>query len=162
MGSPLFNWQPLVWLSYMADVELYGFGPRGFHTTNLLLHAANAVLLFTWLRKLTGRELDSLFVAAVFAVHPLHVESVEWISARKDVLSMFFGLLTLLAWERFLRLKSRRQFAVVCLAFLASLMAKQLFVTLPVLLLLLDFWPGQRLVPLVGRPLLAVEPTVEL
>src|SRR5712691_2654816 len=135
------NWQPLVWLSLMADVEVFGFRPRSFHTTNLCLHAANAVLLFCWLRKLTGREFDSAFVAAVFAVHPLHVESVEWISGRKDVLSMFFGLLTLLAWERYLRVRSRGQLACVCLAYLASLMSKQLFVTLPVLLLMLDFWP---------------------
>ena len=138
------NWQPLVWLSLMADVEVFGFRPRSFHTTNLCLHAANAVLLFCWLRKLTGREFDSAFVAAVFAVHPLHVESVEWISGRKDVLSMFFGLLTLLAWERYLRVRSRGQLAGVCLASLASLMSKQLFVTLPVLLLMLDFWPLKR------------------
>ncbi len=139
------NWHPLVWLSWMLDVELQGFSPRAFRTTNYLLHSANAVLLFLWLRKLTGRDSASLFVAAVFAFHPLHVESVQWISERKDVLSMFFGLLTLLAWQRYLQVRRYRQLAWVCLAYLASLMSKQMFVTLPVLLLLLDYWPLQRL-----------------
>lgn len=139
------NWHPLVWLSWMLDVELNGFSPRAFRTTNYLLHAANSVLLFLWLRSLTKRDGASLFVSAVFAVHPLHVESVQWISERKDVLSMFFGLLTLLAWQRYLQDRRFRQLAWVCLAYVASLMSKQMFVTLPVLLLLLDYWPLGRL-----------------
>ncbi len=139
------NWHPLVWLSLMADTELHGHSPSAFRTTNYLLHAANVVLLFFWLRNLTGRCLASLFVSAVFCFHPLHVESVQWISERKDVLSMFFGLWTLLAWQRYLRVHRPMQLAWVCLAYLASLMSKQMFVTLPVLLLLLDYWPLQRM-----------------
>src|SRR5208337_3521726 len=95
------NWHPLTWLSLMLDAELFGEGPFGPHLTNLLFHAANTVLLFLWLRRLTAATWRSAMVAALFALHPLHVESVAWISERKDVLSTFFGLLALVFYTRY-------------------------------------------------------------
>jgi hypothetical protein len=100
------NWNPLVWLSHMADCQLYGLKPGGHHLTNLLLHSANALLLFLVLRRMTGAAWRSGFVAALFAWHPLHVESVAWVSERKDVLSTFFFLLTLWAYARYAEVQS--------------------------------------------------------
>ncbi|HEV8069096.1 MAG TPA: tetratricopeptide repeat protein [Planctomycetaceae bacterium] len=139
------NWIPLTWLSLMLDVDLYGGRASGFHVTNTLLHAACAVLLFLVLARATGSELRSAFVAALFAIHPLHVESVAWIAERKDVLSIFFGLLALLAYVRYAKGSGRVNLvlAFVCLAL--SLMAKQTLVTLPFVFLLLDYWPLGRL-----------------
>jgi protein O-mannosyl-transferase len=138
------NWIPLTWLSLMFDVDLYGGRASGFHVTNTLLHAACAVLLFLALARATGCELRSAFVAALFAVHPLHVESVAWIAERKDVLSIGLGLVSLLAYVRSAT-GSGRINLVVSFVFLAlSLMAKQTLVTLPFVFLLLDFWPLGR------------------
>jgi len=138
-------WQPLVWLSLMLDVELFGPWAGGFHLTNLLLHIANTIILFLWLSRLTESLWRAFFVAAFFAVHPLHVESVAWISERKDVLSTFFGLISLAAWLRYVKTTDRKWYAATGLAMAASLMSKPMFVTLPFLLLLLDDWPLRRI-----------------
>ena len=135
------NWHPLTWLAHMADVELYGLAPAGHHATSLLLHAANAILLFLVLRGWTGRYWPPLLAAALWAVHPLRAESVVWISERKDVLAMFFLLLALLAYGR---REQRGRMGWTALAFALSLMAKPLGVTLPFLLLLADVWPLRR------------------
>jgi protein O-mannosyl-transferase len=145
------NWHPLTWLSLMLDAELFGKGPAGPHFTNLLFHAANTVLLFLLLRKLTAAVWRSAFVAALFALHPLHVESVAWISERKDVLSAFFALLALLSYARFVEEskvqspKSKVFYVLALFAFACGLMAKPMLVTLPFVMLLLDWWPLQRI-----------------
>jgi protein O-mannosyl-transferase len=139
------NWHPLTLLSHMLDCELYGLDPGGHHLTSLLLHAANAVLLFAVWRRLTGAAARSAVVAALFAVHPLHVESVAWVAERKDVLSGFFFLLTLAAWAGWVRRPTRSRYLLALLAFVLGLLAKPMLVTLPLVLLLLDVWPLERL-----------------
>jgi len=137
------NWHPLTWASHMADCALYGLNPGGHHLTNLLFHAANVVLLFLVLCQWTGAPWRSALVAALFAWHPLHVESVAWVSERKDVLSAFFWLLTLAAYGRYA--KGRKVFYCLALFFFAlALLSKPMVVTLPFVLLLLDFWPLKR------------------
>jgi len=111
------NYHPLAWLSHMADVELFGLSPRGPHLVNLLLHAGNAVLLFLLLRAMTGAPSRSAFVAALFAVHPMHVESVAWIAERKDVLCMFFSLLTLGSYVRYAKKPGAGRYSAVVLFF---------------------------------------------
>ena len=138
------NWHPLTWVSHMIDVQVYGLNPRGHHLTNLLFHALNACLLFIVLSRATGTVWRSWFVAAFFAVHPLHVESVAWVAERKDVLSTFFWAVTLLAYVRYARRPSLRSYAPVVAAFALGLLAKPMLVTLPFLLLLLDSWPLGR------------------
>ncbi|MGD0615429.1 MAG: hypothetical protein ABSA69_08340, partial [Verrucomicrobiota bacterium] len=145
------NWHPVLWLSYMLDVHCFGMGPAGPHFTNLAFHAANAILLFLLLDRLTGARRRSLLVAALFALHPLRVESVAWVSERKDVLSGFFALTALLAYGSYVT-KSRAQspksklfYGLSLLLFLLGLMSKPMLVTLPFVLLLLDCWPLQRL-----------------
>ena len=139
------NWHPLTWLSHMLDYRLYGLHAGGHHLTNVLLHAATAVLLFLTLRRMTGALWPSAFVAALFAVHPLRVESVAWVAERKDVLCGLFFVLTLLAYLGYVRRPSSRgrYFAVVAL-FALGLMSKPMLVTLPFVLLLLDYWPLGR------------------
>ena len=139
------NWHPLTWLSLQLDHDLYGLEPAGFHFTNLVLHGANAALLFLLLRWATGRLWPSATVAALFAVHPLHVESVAWITERKDVLSTLFWLLTMAAYLWYARRPSAGRYLVVAAAYSLGLMAKQMLVTLPFVLLLLDCWPLRRL-----------------
>ncbi|MGL6096206.1 MAG: tetratricopeptide repeat protein, partial [Fimbriiglobus sp.] len=143
------NWHPLTWLSLQLDATLFGPGPAGFHRTNVLFHAANAALLYVVLRRLTGAVGRSAAVALLFAVHPLHVESVAWVSERKDVLSVFFGLLGMWAYARYAEDPSGRRMAGVAGLLALSLMAKPMLVTFPFVLLLLDFWPLGRLR---GRP----------
>ena len=155
------NWHPLTWISHMLDAQLFGLNPRGHHLTNLLLHTANVVLLFWVLMRMTGAQWRSALVAAFFAVHPLHVQSVAWIAERKDVLSTFFLLLTLWAYLRYVKTRtielstinhqlstihhpSSRFYAVALLFFAAGLMSKPMLVTVPFLLLVLDFWPLNR------------------
>jgi tetratricopeptide (TPR) repeat protein len=144
------NWHPLTWLSHMADVQAFGMRPWGHHLTSVLLHAANALLLFVALRRLTGALWRSLFVAALFGLHPLHVESVAWISERKDVLSTTFWMLVLWAYaERMDRVRSKRAgapafYSLALFFFALGLMCKPMLVTLPCVLLLLDFWPLGR------------------
>jgi tetratricopeptide (TPR) repeat protein len=139
------NWHPLTWLSHQLDVTLFGLDPAGHHLTGAILHAANAVLLFVLLKGMTGSVWRSFFAAALFAVHPLRVESVAWVSERKDVLSTFFWWLALLAWLAHLRRPGRRRLAGVAVLLALSLMAKPMAVTFPFLLLLLDGWPLGRL-----------------
>ncbi|MCG6895267.1 MAG: tetratricopeptide repeat protein [Desulfobacteraceae bacterium] len=138
------NWHPLTWLSHMADVELFGLDPAGHHWTSLVLHIINVFLLFFVLREMTGDSLPSLAVAALFAVHPLHVESVAWISERKELLSALFGLLSLLFYARYVHRGGRLRYAAALTAFALSLTAKPMLVTLPFVLLLLDWWPLGR------------------
>jgi protein O-mannosyl-transferase len=140
-----YNWHPLTWVSLQLDYQLYGLQPWGFHATNLLLHTANAVLLFVALRRLTGAVWRPAAVAAFFAVHPLHVESVAWVSERKDLLSALFWILTLWAYARYAERPGPGRYALVVLAFTASLLSKPMAVTLPFVLLLLDYWPLGRL-----------------
>jgi len=140
------NWHPLTWLSHMLDTQ-FGFGPGPRHLVNVLLHAANTALLFLVLLRLTGKLGRSALVAALFALHPLHVESVAWLSSRKDVLSFLFGMVSLLAYDAYAKRRGAGAHAAYGLALAAmalSLMAKPLFVTLPCLLLLLDIWPLRR------------------
>ncbi len=138
------NWHPLTWLSHMLDCELYGLNPAGHHLTNIEFHIANALLLFIILFKITGAIWRSAFVATLFALHPLHVESVAWVSERKDVLSTFFGLLAIAAYSRYV-INSSAKYYILVIAFLSlGLMAKPMLVTIPFVLLLLDFWPLER------------------
>jgi Flp pilus assembly protein TadD len=138
------NWHPLTWISHMLDVQLFGVNARGHHLTSLLLHLASTVLLFLVLTTMTGATGRSALVAALFGVHPLHVESVAWIAERKDVLSTLFFMLTLGAYARYVATVSARRYALVLVAFAAGLMAKPMLVTLPFVLLLLDYWPLAR------------------
>ena len=139
------NWHPLTWLSHMLDRQLFGASPGPQHLVNVLLHTANSVLLFLALLRMTRRPWPSATVAALFAWHPAHVESVAWIAERKDVLSGFFFFLTLLAYARHAEQPSVRRFGFVALFFALGLMAKPMLVTLPFVLLLLDYWPLERL-----------------
>jgi len=139
------NWHPLTWISHMIDWQIYGLNPRGHHMTSLLLHIANTLLLFMLLNRLTGSLWRSAFVAALFAIHPLHVESVAWIAERKDVLSTLFLMLTLLAYARYVSRPATASYLTALLAFALGLMSKPMLVTLPVILLLLDYWPLGRL-----------------
>lgn len=138
------NWHPITWVSHMLDVTLYKANPMGHHLTSLLFHLVNSVLLFLLLELITGWKWRSCFVALLFAVHPMHVESVAWISERKDVLSTFFMLAALFAYTAYTRKMSVYRYLSVFILFMLGLMAKSMLVTLPVLLLLLDFWPMGR------------------
>lgn len=139
------NWHPLTWLSHMLDVELFGLNPLGHHAVSLLLHAANSVLLCALLHRLTGSLGRSMVVALLFAIHPLHVESVAWVAERKDVLSTLFWLLTMAAYVWYVRRPSLKRYLPVAVFFALGLMAKQMLVTLPLVLLLMDYWPLNRL-----------------
>ncbi len=147
------NWHPLTWLSHMLDVEMFGLKPGWHHLTNLLFHIANSVLVFLVLKKMTGALWRSAFVAALFALHPLHVESVAWVAERKDVLSTFFFMLTLWAYSRFVEFKvknskfSIQSYLLALFFFALGLMSKPMLVTTPFVLLLLDFWPLRRFQP---------------
>ena len=138
------QWHPLSWLSHQLDVELFGLRPAGHHLTNLAVHIASAVLLFLTLIYITGERWPSAFVAAIFALHPLNVESVAWISERRNVLSLFFGILTVLVYSWYTRTGRWRHYALVVIVFALGLMAKPQLVTLPFVLLLLDYWPLGR------------------
>ena len=145
------NYHPLTWLSHMLDVELFGMRPGGHHLTSLLLHTAATLLLFLALEALTGAMGRSAAVAALFAVHPAHVESVAWVSERKDVLCAFFWFLSILAYAGHARRPGPGRMAAVLPAFAAGLLSKPMAVTLPAALLLLDFWPLGRLVGRDGK-----------
>lgn len=138
------NWHPLTWLSLEIDATLFGLNPAGYHAVNLALHVANTVLLFWALTFMTGEVVPSACVAALFAIHPLHVESVAWVSERKDVLSTLFWILTLIAYTWYAQRPSVGRFAVVIVLFALGLCAKSMVVTLPCVLLLLDYWPLRR------------------
>ncbi len=141
------NWHSLTWLSHMLDCRLFGLNPMGHHLTSLLLHAANALLLFFVLKKMTAAPWSSAFVAAAFALHPLHVESVAWVSERKDALSGFFWMLTMLAYVRYAEQPGVKRYLPVIIALCLGLLSKSMLVTLPFALLLLDYWPLDRLQP---------------
>ncbi len=134
-------WHPLAWLSHMLDSQIYGTNPGWHHLTSLLIHIANALLLFYVFKKMTGLLWQSACIAALFALHPLHVESVAWISERKDVLCTFFWLLTMWGYIRYIRQPGIAKYSLVLLFFILGLMSKPMVVTLPCVLLLLDFYP---------------------
>jgi tetratricopeptide (TPR) repeat protein len=138
------NWHPLTWLSHMVDCQLYGLNPSGHHFNSLLLHTANTLLLFLLMRNMTGTVWRSFFVAFLFALHPLHVESVAWVAERKDVLSGLFWMLTLWGYADYVRRGRWPRYTLCLLLFLMGLLCKPMLVTLPFVLLLLDFWPLMR------------------
>jgi tetratricopeptide (TPR) repeat protein len=139
------NWHPLTTLSHMLDCQLYGLNAGGHHLTNVILHTISVLLLFLVLKQVTSALWQSAFVAALFAIHPLHVESVAWIAERKDVLSAVFLMLTLAAYFRYTWAPSARRYLLVALLFAFGLMSKPMLVTLPFMLLLLDYWPLDRI-----------------
>ena len=138
------NWHPLTWMSHMIDYRLFQLRPMGHHLINLLFHLANVLLLLLVVKRMTGSLWRSAFVAALFAVHPLHVESVAWVAERKDVLSTFFWLLTMGAYALYSEKPSIKRYLPVLLVYALGLMAKPMLVTLPFVLLLLDYWPLKR------------------
>ena len=139
------NWHPLTWLSHIIDIQLYGMDAGYHHLTNLFFHIANSILLFVVFFKLTGALWKSAFVAALFALHPINVESVAWIAQRKNVLSTFFWMLTMYSYLRYIEHRGFYRYLLILLFFMLGLMAKPMLVTLPFVLLLLDFWPLGRL-----------------
>src|SRR6266571_5542154 len=151
------NWHPLTTITHMLDCQLYGLKASGHHFTNVLLHTIAVLLLFVVLQQMTGAFWRSAFVAALFAIHPLHVESVAWVAERKDVLSGVFFMLTLLAYFHYTRAPSNLRYLIVAFVFALGLMSKPMLVTLPFVLLLLDYWPLERIKaqrPDIGRQLL--------
>jgi hypothetical protein len=140
-----YLWNPLVWLSLMFDYQLHGLNAGGYHLTNLILHIMSALLLFWLFNRMTGAIWKSAFVAALFALHPLHVESVAWIAERKDVLSAFFWMLTLCLYVYYTEKPVIRRYLLVLLCFACALMSKPMVVTLPIVMILLDYWPLDRL-----------------
>src|SRR5512140_2302268 len=141
------NWFPLTWLSHMSDVQAFGLDAGAHHLVSLALHLLSALLLFLAFRRMTGARWPSALVAGLFALHPLHVESVAWVAERKDVLSGLFWMLTLLAYARYVERPARGRYALVLVAFGLGLMTKSMIVTLPLVLLLVDWWPLGRWSP---------------
>jgi protein O-mannosyl-transferase len=142
------NWHPLTLISHMIDCQVFDLRAGGHHFTNVLLHTIAALLLFLFLCEITARFWSAAFVAALFAIHPLHVESVAWIAERKDVLSAVFFFLTLLAYTRYLRSRTLSRYVAMSILFACGLMSKPMLVTTPVVLLLLDYWPFKRITDL--------------
>jgi len=138
------NWHPVTWLSLMLDSQIFGPTPSGYHLVNLLFHVMSALLLFLVVHRMTKEVWPSAFIAALFAIHPIHVESVAWISERKDVLSAFFWMLTMGAYISYVKQPGRRKYFYILVFFVLGLMAKPMLVTLPFVFLLLDFWPLRR------------------
>ena len=137
-------WNPMTWLSLMFDYQLYGFHAGGYHWTNVIIHIFNTILLFFLFRNLTGAVWRSAFVAALFAIHPINVESVAWIAERKNVLSTFFWIMTLLFYARYVKQPDWKRYLPVLICFALGLMSKPMLVTLPFVLLLMDYWPLER------------------
>lgn len=138
------NWHPLTWISHMVDVDLYRFNPAGHHWTSVIIHVINTILLFCVLQAMTRCVWPSAFVSALFGLHPLHVESVAWIAERKDVLSAFFWFAAMGAYLRYTKEPSLRRYGLVVVLFALGLLSKPMVVTLPLVLLLLDYWPLER------------------
>ena len=138
------NWHPLVWLSYMAEIELFGMNPGVMHMTNVMLHCGNSLLLYLWLQRATGDATRSFLAGLIFALHPMHVESVAWITERKDVLSTLFLFATLIAYTEYVRRKSLAWYSAALVCFTIGLTSKGMLVTLPVVLLFFDIWPLRR------------------
>jgi len=155
------NWHPLTWVSLMADATIGGGTPWAFHATNVAFHAVNALLLFHLLAATTRQTMKSAFVAAVFAVHPLHVESVAWITERKDVLSTFFWFLAIAAHVAYTKRPSAGRYGAVVAAFVLGAMSKPMVVTLPLTLLLFDAWPLGRIGNLTSGAFRGWTPVVE-
>ncbi|MGB5217141.1 MAG: tetratricopeptide repeat protein [Smithella sp.] len=144
-GSKYFGlWNPLVWLSFMVDHQLYGLQAGGYHVTNLILHILSTLLLFWLFHRMTGAVWKSAFVAAFFALHPLHVESVAWVSERKDVLSAFFWMLTLCLYVYYTEKPVIQRYLLILFSFVLALLSKPMVITLPVIMILLDYWPLNR------------------
>src|SRR5947207_11995995 len=137
-------WHPVTWLSHMLDCQVFGLNPAGHHLMNLLFHSANVLLLFVLLQQLTGAFWRSAFVAAIFAIHPLQVDTVAWVTERKNLLSGLFWMLTLLAYLRYVRKPGVGPYALLLLLFIIGLMCKPVLVALPGAMLLLDIWPLRR------------------
>ena len=138
------NWHPLTWVSHMTDIQIFGLNAGRHHLASVGFHILNTVLLLIWLNTMTGEFWKSSFVAALFALHPLHVESVAWIAERKDVLSTFFCFLALLSYTRYCQKQSRQQYLLSLFFFIFALMAKPMIVTLPFVFLIIDYWPLKR------------------
>jgi len=138
------NWHPITWLSHMADAQLYGMNPRGHHLTSVVIHTISSLLLFLFLFRFTGSLWQSSFVAALFALHPMHVESVAWVAERKDVLSAFYWILTLLLYSEYVMKRKPALYFLSLVSFMLGLMSKPMLVTLPVIMLLMDFLPLDR------------------
>jgi tetratricopeptide (TPR) repeat protein len=138
------HWHPLTWLSHMTDAQLFGLNPGFHHLMNLMFHIANTLLLFWVLSRMTGARYRSAFVAALFALHPLHVEPVAWVAARKDLLSTFFWMSSIVAYFYYVKRPGVLRYGVVLAMFVLGLMSKAMIVTLPLVLLLLDYWPLGR------------------
>ena len=153
------NWHPMTLLSHMLDCQLYGLNSGMHHVTNLIFHIINTLLLFIVLKKMTGALWQSAFVAALFAIHPFHVESVAWVSGRKDVLSTFFWLLTMWSYARYVRCPVIKRYVPVLLFLALGLLSKPMVVTLPFVLLLMDYWPLNRFQT--GRPRIAFRLVLE-
>ena len=144
-GTKYFGlWNPLVWLSFMLDYQLFGFNAGGYHWTNVIIHIFNTILLFFLFRNLTGAVWRSAFVAALFAIHPINVESVAWVAERKNVLSTFFWMLTMLSYVWYVKQPNWKRYLPVFVSFALGLMSKPMLVVLPFVLLLLDYWPLNR------------------
>src|SRR6266480_3179733 len=156
------NWHPLTSISHMLDCQLFGLQAGWHHFTNVLLHTIAVILLFLVFREMTGALWRSAFVAAVFAIHPLRVESVAWIAERKDVLSGVFFMLTLLAYLYYVRLPRTGRYLMVVFVFACGLMSKPMLVTLPFVLLLLDYWPLDRMKGRVSKCVLEKIPLIAL
>jgi hypothetical protein len=161
-GVHSYNWHPITWLSHMLDAELFGINPAGHHWTSVLFHTANTLLLFLFLKRATDSYGPSLLVAALFSIHPLHVESVAWASERKDVLGAFFWISALVAYERYARDKDGANYLLCLFLFILGLMSKPMVVTLPLVLLLLDYWPLGRTGRAAGRGLGVMSSTFRL
>lgn len=138
------NWHPMTWISHMMDIEIYGLNPSGHHLTNLIIHITNTALLLFFLHRTTGLLWPSAFVAILFSVHPTHVESVAWASERKDVLSTLFFLLTLISYHFYILKPNFKNYLTVLALLSMGLMSKAMLVTLPFVMLLLDYWPFRR------------------
>ena len=139
------NWHPMTWISHELDIELFGINPGMHHLTNVIFHIFNTILLFIILERMTGALWRSAVVAALFALHPLHVESVAWVSERKDMLSTFFWMLTMAAYLHYTKQQSMQRYLLMIIAYIFGLLSKPMLVTLPFVLLLMDFWPLRRL-----------------
>jgi protein O-mannosyl-transferase len=140
-------WNPIVWLSFMLDYQFYGLNAGGYHITNLILHILSVLMLFWLFNRMTKKIWPSAFIAAVFALHPLHVESVAWIAERKDVLSAFFWMLTLCLYAYYTGKPVIKRYLLVLISFFCALMSKPMVVTLPAIMILLDYWPLKRFEP---------------
>lgn len=144
VGGTTCNWHPITWLSHMADVQVYGMNPGAHHITNVVIHIASSVILLLLLFRVTGALWQSAFVAAMFALHPMHVESVAWVAERKDVLSAFFWFLTLFFYSEYVAKRTSALYILALVSFALGLMSKSMLVTLPIAMLLIDYWPLGR------------------